>query len=384
MGSAWARGPKGHEKYLPIEHAASAGMLTVTQGSRAVAATSIRDVADRAGVSVGTVSNVLNRPDAVAAGTRTRVQAVIQELGFVRNESARHLRAGRSRIIAFVVLDSGNPFFTDVARGVEEALTAAGLAVFLCNSDQSSTREKRYLNLLEEQRVQGVLITPVGADESGLERLRARGIPVVLLDRRASGDSCCSVSVDDVLGGRMAAEHLLNEGHQTLTFVGPTSVIQVRERLLGARSALEQMGRDPNGVQHLEVPSLTFDGGRRAAQLLLTGPQHPTAVFCANDLLALGMLQELARKGVRVPDDVALVGYDDIEFAGAAAIPLSSVRQPRHFLGRTAAELLLEEAGDGHHRHRQVLFQPELVVRTSSRRPTPATATAGLGPIPFS
>lgn len=337
-----------------------------------MAAASIRDVADRAGVSVGTVSNVLNRPDAVAIGTRTRVQAVIQELGFVRNESARHLRAGRSRIIAFVVLDSGNPFFTDVARGVEEALATSSLAVFLCNSDQSSTREKRYLDLLEEQRVQGVLITPVGTDDSDLDRLRARGIPVVLLDRRASGDSCCSVSVDDVLGGRMAAQHLLNEGHQTLTFLGgPTSVIQVRERLLGARSALEQAGRDPTSVRQLEVRSLTFDGGRQAAQLLLNGPHHPTAVFCANDLLALGMLQELTRQGVKVPDDVALVGYDDIEFAGAAAIPLSSVRQPRQLLGRTAAELLLEEAADSHHRHRQVLFQPELVVRTSSRRPKP-------------
>src|SRR5262245_19896619 len=146
---------------------------------------SIREVAERAGVSVGTVSNVLNRPDVVAPATRDRVRAAIAELGFVRNESARHLRAGRSRTVGLVVLDVSNPFFTDVARGVEDAASDAGLAVILCNSDESPSKERRYLSLLQEQRVQGVLITPVDAASDRLADLRARGIPVVLLDSAA-------------------------------------------------------------------------------------------------------------------------------------------------------------------------------------------------------
>src|SRR3954464_8476400 len=181
---------------------------------------SIRDVAVAAGVSVGTVSNVLNRPDTVAPATRERVQAAIAELGFVRNESARHLRAGRSRTIGLVVLDISNPFFTDVARGVEDVANAQGLAVILCNSDDRPAKEAAHLDVLAEQRVQGVLITPTAALSPNLEVLRGRGIPVVLVDRRATGPDQCSVAVDDVVGGQLAAEHLLERGHERIAFIG--------------------------------------------------------------------------------------------------------------------------------------------------------------------
>src|SRR5215470_11428335 len=190
--------------------------LASQEGTVANAPVSIRDVAAVAGVSVGTVSNVLNHPEVVAEPTRSRVQAAIKELGFIRNESARQLRAGRSRTIGLVVLDVANPFFTDVARGVEDAASDAGLAVILCNSDDQRAKEQRYLELLEEHRVQGILITPVAAADEHVARLQRRGTPVVLVDSRSLSRGQCSVSVDDVLGGELAIAHLLQEGHRNI------------------------------------------------------------------------------------------------------------------------------------------------------------------------
>ena len=332
------------------------------------AATGIKDVAKRAGVSVGTVSNVLNRPDSVSDGTRRKVQRAIVELGFIRNEAGRHLRAGRSRTIAYLVLDASNPFFTDVAKGVEEVARENGVAVFLCNSDSDASREADYLGLLAEQRVRGILVTPVDGDMSQLELFRRR-IPIVLVDR-AAGDNWCSVGVDDVDGGMLAVTHLIEQGHHRIAFIGgPLATVQVADRLRGARSAFESAGRSPDDLSVLPTDTLNIAEGLRAGERLLGLPKarRPTAAFCANDLVALGLLQQMTRTGVDVPGDLAIVGYDDIGFAGAAAVPLSSVRQPRELLGRTAASLLLAESTDlDDHVHQQVVFHPELVVRTSS------------------
>ena len=335
---------------------------------------SIKDVAARAGVSVGTVSNVLNRPERVAEETRTRVQLAIIALGFVRNEPARQLRAGRSRTIGLLVLDAANPFFADVSRGAEEAAASAGLAVILCNSGQDAAKESAYLNLMAEQRVQGLLLTPVDADPIRLAKLVERGMPVVLLDRRAEGAGMCSVSVDDISGGDLAVSHLLEMGHERIAFIGgPTTIAQVKDRLQGARNALARAGRDPESLVSIITTSMTVAAGRGAGERLggLPVKRRPTAAFCGNDLLALGLLQEMIRQGLDVPNDVAIVGYDDIEFAAAAAVPLTSVRQPRHLLGKTAADLLLEETQDPeNHIHRQIEFEPDLVVRASTRSRT--------------
>jgi LacI family transcriptional regulator len=340
-----------------------------------VSGNSIRDVAAKAGVSVGTVSNVLNRPHLVAPATRARVQEAIAALGFVRNESARQLRAGRSRTLGLVVLDVSNPFFTDVARGVEDAATAAGLAVILCNSDQKVERECRYLDLLEEQRVQGILITPVKGVSRQLRQLRQRGTPVVLVDRWAATRNQCSVSVDDVGGGELAATHLVDQGHQRIAFVGgPFSIKQVQDRYDGARRVLLAAGLPKSALTVVETPALNFASGRAAGGQIAGMPprRRPTAAFCANDLVALGLLQEMTRRQLRVPGDLAIVGYDDIDFAAAAAVPLSSVRQPRDQLGRAAAELLIEETSEERaHSHRRLVFAPELVVRDSSDHPRP-------------
>ncbi len=331
---------------------------------------SVIDVAHRAGVSLGTVSNVLNRPDRVSPATRERVLTAIEELGFIRNEAARQLRAGRSRTIGVVVLDIGNPFFTEIAAGVESAATAAGLSVVLCNSGESGAREEHYLSLLQEQRSFGILVTPV-RKLARIDEIRRQGTACILMDRPTNGRRC-SVSVDDVIGGRLAAAHLLELGHERIAFVGgPTSLSQVALRLDGARRALKEAGLPPDSLRVFDTPGLNVVAGRAAGVRVAALPsaERPTAAFCANDLVALGLLQELIRLQINVPRDLAIVGYDDIDLAALAAVPLTSIRRPRSQVGHTATNLLIEEvARPAEHVHRRVVFEPQLIVRESTTR----------------
>jgi LacI family transcriptional regulator len=329
-------------------------------------AAGIRDVAERAGVSVGTVSNALNHPEKVSAEARDRIQAAIAELGYVRNDAARVLRAGRSSTIGLVVLDVRNPFFTDLARGAEEEAARHGLSVILGNSDEHPGREAGYLDLFEEQRVRGVLISPYGDIDARLRRLHDRGIGAVLVDRASGDRRFSSVSVDDVAGGRLAVRHLLDTGRRRIAFVGgPAGILQVADRLAGARDAVAQVPGATLDV--VPTAALTVLEGRRAGLELLAG-SRPDAIFAANDLVATGLLQALVMEGsARVPDDVALIGYDDIDFAMSAMVPLSSVRQPAALIGQTAVRILLELEEEPAALARQVVFQPELVVRASTQ-----------------
>jgi LacI family transcriptional regulator len=295
-------------------------------------AAGVKDVAAAAGVSLGTVSNVLNRPDRVSAATRQRVEDAMRRLGYVRNESARQLRAGRSNTVAYVMLDATNPFFTDVAQGIEDTAEEADLSLFSCNSDNRAERELAYLSRLEQQRVQGILITPVDPDAPVLAEMVQRGTPIVIVDRTRQDEVHCSVAVDDVLGGELAANHLLDLGHERIAFVGgPSSIGQVRDRHEGARRALEHAGLAADRLVHVGTEAMTVAEGRAAGERIagMRAASRPTAAVCANDLLALGLLQQCVALGLRVPDDLAIVGYDDIDFAAAAAVPLTSVRQPR-------------------------------------------------------
>ena len=330
---------------------------------------SVRDVAQRAGVSVGTVSNVMNHPDKVAAATVVRVQAAIDELGFIRNDAARQLRDGRSKTIGMVVLDVRNPFFTDVARGAEDAAAAAGLIVTLGNSDESTEREATYLDLFEQQRVHGILISPYADIDDRLHALRRRGIPVVLVDRTSTDASFSSVSVDDVSGGELALEHLAAQGRRRIAFVGgPMEIRQVADRLEGARRAAA--GHPGLALEIIDIAASTVIEGRAAgAAIVARRPEErPDAIFAANDLVSMGVLQALMMQGanVRVPEEIAIIGYDDIDFASAAVVPLSSIRQPSALIGGTAVTILLEEAADPSIAARQIEFQPELVVRAST------------------
>ena len=354
---------------LEIPGVRTAALARLFESERQGHMISMKDVANHAGVSVGTVSNVINRPDRVGPRTRARVRAVIDQLGYVRSETARQLRVGSSRLLAVLVLDMANPFFVELARGAQAAARTAGLRVMMCNSVHDPVEEAEYLALFAEQRVRGVLMTPADTSGSSLPLLQRYRIPHVFADRVVAAGRACSVSVDDVLGAALAVRHLTSLGHTRIAFInGPLRVAQFQDRLTGAQQAIAEAGVSAGGLQVLEVGQLDVASGRDAGARLLGLPERPTAVFCANDLLALGVLQALFAAGVRVPEDVAIVGYDDIEFAAAAAVPLTSVRQPARRIGAAAAELLIEETGaDGDkHEHQQITFKPELVARQSS------------------
>lgn len=332
-------------------------------------AASIKEVAARAGVAVGTVSNVLNHPDRVAPSTRERVLNAVEALNFVRNDAARQLRAGQSRTIGLIVLDSSNPFFAAVARAAENEATLHGSDILLGNSGNDTEREARYVALFEEQRVQGVLISPAGDISSRIGTLRDRGVAAVLVDREGDPEVHSSVSVDDTAGGYMAAAHLLDTGRRKLAFVGGSrSIRQVADRLEGARKAAAE--HQDAALEVIEAADMTVLAGRAAGQDLIERSRDrlPEAIFCANDLLAVGVLQSLLLiNGLRVPEDVALIGYDDIDFAQSTVVPLSSIRQPAEEMGRTAVALLQEQLADPQAPARQVRFTPELVARQSTR-----------------
>jgi LacI family transcriptional regulator len=330
---------------------------------------SIRDVAHHAGVSVGTVSNVLNRPDEVSPEFVGRVTRSIEALGYIPNDAARRLRKGVSTVVGFVVLDGQNPFFNDVVRGAEDEASRHSIAILYGNTDEDPDREKLYLDLFEEQQVRGVLISPLGDIHPRLERLRERGIRAVLVDRFGGSSRFSSVSVDSVAGGRMALEHLIETGRRRIAFVGgPFSIRQVTDRLAGARVAAEGASTAVT-LEVVATSGMTVEEGVRAGAMILGRPksQWPDALFAANDLIALGLLQSLVVDGrMLVPQDIAIIGFDDIPFARAAAVPLSSMRQPSAMIGKVALRILLEETADPDLIPRQTVFQPELVVRRST------------------
>jgi LacI family transcriptional regulator len=326
-------------------------------------------VARLAGVSVGTVSNVMNHPEKVSDAVVQRVQSAIDSLGFIRNDAARQLRAGRSKTIGLVVLDVRNPFFTDLARGAEDKAAEAGLTVTLGNSDENSDREATYLDLFEEQRVHGVLISPFGDIAERLGRLKARGIPAVLVDRSSGDASFSSVSVDDIVGGRLAVDHLIDIGRSRIAFIGgPFGIRQVVDRLEGARKSVD--AHPGVSLETITTEALSVIEGRAAGEEILRREpaDRPDAIFAANDLVATGVLQALMMQGIqaRVPGEIALIGYDDIDFASAAVVPLSSIRQPSALIGQAAVEILLDEAENPGTPPKQIVFQPELIVREST------------------
>jgi LacI family transcriptional regulator len=339
---------------------------------------SMKSVAALAGVSVATVSYVLNDPSKVRPETLERVLKAIDELGYVRNEAARHLRAGRSRSVGFIVYDITNPYFGEMLAGFESVVEDHSMRALLMNSAQSEAREASSIVAMRELRAEGVVIAPL---EPSLDvaQLRRMGTSVVIADRIEPTARFCSVACDDIKGGGLQARHLFEQGHRRLAYVGgPLSRAHLWARLTGFRAEL--VGK-PVELTVIETDSLSFENGRRAAEQVaeMAGDERPTAVACANDIIALGALQGFMSLGMAVPDEVALIGYDDISYAAAAAIPLSAIRQPAQDIGNLAAQLMFEEiaareAGDNHV-HRRVLVQPELVVRASTR-PSPASAKA--------
>jgi len=276
----------------------------------------IREVANLAQVSLGTVSNVLKQPfgrcsDHSQAGSRR------DRLDTVRAYTAAHqLRAGKSRTIAAVLLDIANPFFTEIVRGAEHVLREQDYVLMLCSTDESANREQRYFRMLEEHRVDGILVCPVDSDLESAVALVAHGIPTVLLDRDGSSFGLCSAAVDDIRGAELAANHLVELGHQVIALVnGPSTIRQCIDRREGARRSVRRARRRGVSLQEFVVGALTIDQGERAVAGLLGAERRPSAVMCANDLLAFGVLRGLAAAEVAVPEEMAVVGYDDVVFA---------------------------------------------------------------------
>lgn len=329
---------------------------------------SIKDVADLAGVSVGTVSNVLNHPERVAPGTLAEVNRTIEELGYVPNDVARHLRAGQSNTLGMIVPDITNPFFTGILRGVEDAADDINLSLIVGDSGESKIRQDSHVDVFEKQRIRGLLISPVGTIPERVIQAHRRGTPVVLVDFDGRQFGISSVSVDDVSGGFTATKHLLDSGARRIAFLaGLFGYQQVVDRLRGAEIALE--GFPDATLEIIRAADNSALAGRRAAEGIVhrSRADRPEAIFAANDMLALGVLQVFSLSSdLRVPDDLLIVGYDDIEFAEAAIVPLSSMRQPADVIGRTSLTLLHERMENPSIPPRNITFEPELVRRASS------------------
>lgn len=328
---------------------------------------SMNEVARLANVSHGTVSHVLNHPERVSPARREAVEKAIKELGFVRHEAARHLRAGKSNTVGLLLLDAWNLAFSDVARGVEDMTMGRGWNVMISNSARDIEREKTYLRLFHEQRVAGLIVIPHDQPADNLHEIRAGGVPVVVVDRAETGDQGMSVAVDDVFGGELAARHLIGLGHRHLAFVGDeTAAAPVHARLTGVRKAVAEAGVDIR--LDLFPAELTVEAGSDIGARLATMPagKRPTAVTTAIDLLAIGVLQALHQRGIRVPDDISLVGYDGIPFTRQLSVPLTTVDRSHYEVGTTAAGMLTSALSGEVPNPRHVVFQPQLVVRQST------------------
>lgn len=334
----------------------------------------MREVAARAGVSIATVSNVLNRPHLVSEPTRDRVREAIGELGFVRNGSARQLRRGTSEVVTLVLPHLSNPFFTELARGVEERALQQGWTLLVCWLETEDAAEKaHYLNVLMEQRVRGILLTRA-TDLQPTTQIVGGRVPVILTDLDDQSGAHCTSSVDDVHGGELAVRHLHELGHQTIAWVGSVGAPQITARANGVRNMAHELRMEV--VEVTTVPRILTGPGRLAADELHERGM-PSAVICANDMLALGMELRLLGLGYEIPGDVSIIGFDDIEFAAAAMVPLTSVARPAFAMGSSAIDHLIAGCGAEGHEHQQVVFNAELSVRSSTG---PARADSWSGP----
>lgn len=326
----------------------------------------IHDVAAQAGVSINTVSRVLNgRPD-VKATTRDRVQQVIAELGYRPNRLARSLIGRSSRTVGLVVTDCTNPNTARQIQVIQQVLVTADYAVLIFDTQEDATAEQEAIGLLLEQVADGVILTPASNRSGGLASL-SQQVPLVLLNRETVEPTDCDIVLNDNAGGaRAATEHLIALGHRRIAYVTARKAVStVRDRLAGYREALVNADL-PADDRFVVRADITVADASIATRALLDRPERPTAILAYNDLMAVGVLAALAEAGLRVPDDLALVGYDDIAYAPYLSVPLTTVRQQTQRMGRTAAQLLLERFGGAEMPPRRVVLAPELIVRASS------------------
>lgn len=330
-------------------------------------AVTLKEVADAAGVSIATVSRALTVPDRVAPATRKKIIALAEDLGYRPSRVAQRLRSrgGATHILGVLIPDIQNPFFADIVRGVEDVAQREGYSVLFHNVDESVERQRACLDALRTERVDGVILPPVRENDRDVDDLLEDGIPIVCVDRRMARNAVDTVVANSEQGARDAVALLIEQGHRRIGMIGGAPTLSTsRERRAGYERAHEEVGFELDPALIVEADG-RIAGGRTAAQRLLALEDPPTALFTANNLMTLGALETIHARGLRIPTDLAIVGYDDMAWALAFNPPLTAVRQPGEEMGRRAAELLLARIADPDRSPSLVVLQPHLVVRHS-------------------
>lgn len=328
----------------------------------------IQDVAQHAGVSIATVSRVLNGTTYVNEEVAARVRAAVKELQYQPSRAAQALRANRSKIIGLLISDIQNPFFTGLIRGVEDVANRNGYSLILCNSDENPRKEHQYIEVLCAERVAGAIVVPTSENPPKLRLFREHEIPFISVDRRVKDRSTDAVLIDNVRGAYEAVMHLIANGYRRIGVItGPVGTTTGRERLEGYRKAL----REANIVVDpaLErVDDFKGEGGRKCAHALLDLEQPVDALFTTNNLMTLGALEAIHERHLRIPEDIAIVGFDEMPWAALSGVSLTTVTQPVYELGSTAALRLFQRLQDPTAFSKQeIILTPTLQVRDSTR-----------------
>jgi LacI family transcriptional regulator len=329
----------------------------------------IGDVAKAAGVSTATVSRVLNDHPYVSSDVAARVRKSMKDLDYQPSRAARTLRTRKSRVWSLILADIRNPFFTETIRGIEEVAYESGYSLILANTGESPQKERSNIQLAVAEHVSGIILVPAKTRPADLTVLKANDIPVVALDRRIAGGGLDGVLTDHIGGSRLAVDHLLDNGYERVACIsGPSDRTTGVERMAGYRAALAARGvtEEPGFGRHTDF---TEEGGYAEMECLLGLTPGPDAVFVANNMMTVGALRAIADAGLRVPDDVAVVGFDEMSWSRLLSPPLTTVAQPSYDLGLEAARLLLSRLGGYDGAAREVVLAAALHVRASSGAP---------------
>ena len=325
----------------------------------------MRDVAHLAGVSTATVSRVLNNHQHISEDTRSKVISAIEQLDYQLNRVARRLRMERTQILGLIISDIANPFFTSVVRGIEDVAYENEYSLLLCNSDEHLAKEELYIRVLMGEKVAGVIISPTDENSTAAKALIESRIPVVAMDRRLCHLDVDTVIVDNVQGAYDAVAHLIRLGHCRIALIGgPVQITTARERQEGYEKALRDYGL-PVDETLVRIGDFKQDSGYCTAGELLALDDPPTAIFAANNLTTLGALNAIHEKGLNIPRDVAIVGFDDMPWAPSLDPPLTTISQPTYDMGRTTADLLLKKIADNNRENVEIKLHPTLIVRRS-------------------
>jgi LacI family transcriptional regulator len=329
---------------------------------------SLQEVARQAKVSIATVSRVLNKSDKVVPETRAVVEQALRDLDYRPSRVARRLRMkdGHAHLVGLIIPDIQNPFYAEIARGVEDAAYANQYALLLCNSDENLEKERFYLDVMRDESVDGLVLPPFDETDAGVIEMVKTGMPIVCVDRSLSKVKTDLVEVDNYHGAFDAVMHLLDKGHKSIALIeGRTHVSTSRERRRGYLDALAARGITPR-KDLMRGGDFKQESGRVLTNELLDLKKAPTALFVCNNLMTVGALSALHQRGLRVPQDVAVVGFDDLPWAEALDPPLTVVRQPAYEVGKQAMELLLKRIIEPTRPPVTVRLMPELVVRRST------------------